>query len=69
MKDGQKLLVIKTVRISQKLNSQINSAADLLDTAEQDIIRLCLRIGLGHLERVKYDLAKCVLDASGKAKK
>ncbi len=48
---------------------KLSDVSDRLELAKQDVIRLCLRIGLGHLERVKYDLAKCVLDASGKAKK
>ena len=62
MKDEKKLLVVKTLRISEELNTEIANAAQKLDSAEQDIIRLCLKIGLKHLEAVKYDLAKCVLE-------
>ena len=63
MKDEKKLLVVKTLRISEELNTEIANTAQKLDSAEQDIIRLCLKIGLKHLEAVKYDLAKCVLNA------
>lgn len=61
MKDEKKLLVVKTLRISEELNTEIAKAAQKLDSAEQDIIRLCLKIGLKHLEAVKYDIAMCIL--------
>jgi len=66
MKDEKKLLVVKTLRISEELNAEITNAAQKLDSAEQDVIRLTMRIGLEHLRRVKYDLADCVLEKSGK---
>ena len=66
MKDEKKLLVVKTLRISEELNAEIANAAQMLDSAEQDVIRLTMRIGLEHLRRVKYDLADCVLEKSGK---
>lgn len=66
MKDAKKLLIIKTIRISEELNNEIAAVSQKLDSAEQDVIRLCLKIGLAHLERVKYDLAACVLEKSGK---
>lgn len=62
MKDEKKLLVVKTLRISEDLNAGIANASQKLDSAEQDVIRLCLRIGLEHLKRIKYDLASCVLE-------
>lgn len=62
MKDEKKLLVVKSLRISEELNTEIANVAQKLDSAEQDIIRLCLKIGLKHLEAVKYDVAKCVLE-------
>ena len=66
MKDEKKLLVVKTLRISEELNAEITNAAQKLDSAEQDVIRLTMRIGLEHLRRVKYNLADCVLGKSGK---
>lgn len=69
MKDEKKLLVIKTVRISDELNKHVALAAEKLGSAEQDVIRLALRIGLTHLESIKYDIAKAVLGESGKLKK
>ncbi len=66
MKDAKKLLIIKTIRISEELNNEIAAVSQKLDSAEQDVIRLCLKIGLAHLRRVKYDLAACVLEKSGK---
>ena len=66
MKEEKKLLVIKTLRISEELNDGISFAAQQLDAAEQDVIRLAMRIGLAHLKRVKYDLAACVLNESQK---
>ena len=58
--------MVKTLRISEELNAEITNAAQKLDSAEQDVIRLTMRIGLEHLRRVKYDLADCVLEKSGK---
>ncbi len=66
MKDAKKLLIIKTIRISEELNNEIAAVSQKLDSAEQDVIRLCLKIGLAHLRRVKYDLAACVLEKSEK---
>ena len=64
MKDEKKLLIIKTIRISEELNDEIACVAKKVGSAEQDVIRLCLKIGLAHLETVKYDVAKCVLEKS-----
>ena len=66
MKDAKKLLIIKTIRISEELNNEIAAVSQKLDSAEQDVIRLTMRIGLTHLRRVKYDLAACVLEKSEK---
>ena len=62
MKEDKKLLITHTVRLTDELESALNSAAQKLDMPKQEAIRLLLRIGLKHLEAVKYDVAKCVLD-------
>ena len=58
-----KKMFTQTVRISEELNARLDSAADKLG-AKQDVVRLALDIGLAHLENIKYDLAKCVLEKS-----
>ncbi len=64
MKEENKLLITHTVRVTETLERELKKASEALDIPKQDAIRLTLRIGLAHLERVKYDLAKCVLDKS-----
>lgn len=56
-----KKMFMQTVRIDEELNSRLDLAASKLG-AKQDVVRLALNIGLAHLERVKYDLAACVLE-------
>ena len=60
-----KKMFMQTVRIDEELNSRLDLAASKLG-AKQDVVRLALKIGLAHLERVKYDLAACVLEKSEK---
>lgn len=60
-----KKMFMQTVRIDEELNSRLDLAASKLG-AKQDVVRLALNIGLAHLERVKYDLAACVLEKSEK---
>ena len=66
MKDKNKLPVVMSLRLSEELDSDLAKISDKVEFAKQDLVRLCLRIGLKHLEAVKYDLAKCVLNESRK---
>ena len=63
----EKLQVIKTLRISEELNASVINAATKLETAEQDVIRLALRIGLMHLDMAGFDIAKSVIEAARKS--
>ena len=66
MNEKSKMIVRQTVCLTEELERELADAAERTDLAKQDVIRLCLRIGLEHLRRVKYDLAACVLEKSGK---
>lgn len=66
MNEKSKMIVRQTVCLTEELERELADAAERTDLAKQDVIRLCLRIGLAHLERVKYDLAACVLNESQK---
>ena len=66
MKDKNKLPVVMSLRLSEELDSDLAKISDKVELAKQDLVRLCLRIGLKHLEAVKYDIAKCVLNESRK---
>ena len=66
MKEKNKMVVRQTVCLTEELEKTLSAVAEETDLAKQDVIRLCLRIGLEHLKRVKYDLADCVLDKSAK---
>ena len=57
-----KLVAPTPVRFTEKTDKNINLACENLGLAKQDVIRLSVDIGLKHLEAVKYDLAKCVLE-------
>lgn len=61
-----KLVAPTPVRFTERTDAEINKACEHLGMAKQDAIRLAVNIGLAHLERVKYDLAACVLDKSEK---
>lgn len=69
MKENEKLQMRQTVCITESIDKSLAKAASELELAKQDIIRLCLKIGLKHLESVKYDLAKCVLNESVRLRK
>lgn len=62
MKKEKKLIVRLSICIGDELDKDIADAAEKLDVAKQDAIRLMLRIGLKHLENVDFDIAKTVLD-------
>ena len=66
LKNKGKLLAPTPVRLSESTNKALDTACAALNLAKQDAIRLALDIGLEHLRRVKYDLAACVLEKSGK---
>lgn len=66
MKEKNKMVVRQTVCLTEELEKALSAVAEETDLAKQDVIRLCLRIGLEHLKRVKYDLADCVLSKSAK---
>ena len=61
-----KLVAPTPVRFTERTNIEIDKACEKLGLSKQDIIRLAVDIGLEHLRRVKYDLADCVLEKSGK---
>lgn len=60
------MVVRQTVCLTEELERELSEVAEKTDLAKQDVIRLTMRIGLEHLRRVKYDLADCVLEKSGK---
>lgn len=62
----QKLSYNQTVRLTDDIATRLNTAAEKLGMAKQDVVRMATDIGLAHLENVKYDLAKCVLNSSAK---
>lgn len=64
MKENEKLSLRQSVCISETLDKSLAKASAELELAKQDVIRLCLKIGLAHLEAVKYDISKCVLEKS-----
>ena len=66
MKEKNKMVVRQTVCLTEELERELSEVAEKTDLAKQDVIRLTMRIGLEHLRRVKYDLADCVLEKSGK---
>lgn len=57
----QKLSYNQTVRLTDDIATRLNTAAEKLGMAKQDVIRLATDIGLKHLESVKYDIAQSVL--------
>ena len=69
LKNKGKLLAPTPVRLSEPTDKALDAACATLNLAKQDVIRLALDIGLKHLEAVKYDLAACVLNESGRLKK
>lgn len=60
---GKKTMPVQ-VRMDDELRAEIKEAAEALHWQDQDVIRLSVKIGLEKLRRVKFDLAKTVLDAT-----
>jgi hypothetical protein len=52
------------VRFDKGQIVKIETAAKLTGLAKQDIIRLCLSIGLEKLARINYDLSSVILTAT-----
>lgn len=50
--------------MTPSLIAQIKEAAALMEKSDQEIIRLATEIGLEHLRRIDYSLAKAVVDAA-----
>ncbi len=57
------------IRFSERADREIDEACEKLSMAKQDVVRLATDIGLEYLRTVKYNLAKCVLNESGRLKK
>lgn len=59
-----------SIRLTDALMDQINSAAKKLDIPAREVMRLCMRIGVEHFKRIDYDTAKCIVESveSQKAK-
>ena len=68
-KNKEKLERPQSIRFAPETSEKIELAVDKLNLAKQDVIRLATDIGLAHLEAVKYDLAKAVLNESGRLKR
>lgn len=64
MKDKNKLPIVISFRLSEELDKELVQVSDRLEFSKQDLMRLTMRIGLAHLEAVKYDISKCVLEKS-----
>ena len=64
-----KLVAPTPVRFTERTNTEIDKACEKLGLAKQDVIRLAVDIGLEHLETVKYNLARAILNESGKLRK
>ena len=65
----EKLVRPQALRLTDEASKRIDTACEAMQLARQDTLRLLIDIGLAHLEAVKYDLAKAVLNESGRLKK
>ena len=61
----EKKIIAYPIRMNESLLAQIDVAAEKLDTSKQDTIRFLIRIGLEHLEAIKYKVPQAVLEKSG----
>lgn len=52
-----------SIRLTDTMMEQINSAAKKLDIPAREVMRLCMRIGVEHFKRIDYDTAKCIVEA------
>jgi hypothetical protein len=51
------------LRISPAQMAKIKEAAAIMGVADQEVIRLATEIGLEHLRRIDYSVARAVVDA------
>lgn len=58
-----------SLRLSDEITNQLKFAAPKLNMSQQDVLRLCLRIGIEHLKRIDYEAAKCIVEAVESKKK
>jgi hypothetical protein len=56
------------LRMPKELMARIKAVAAEMEMSDQEVMRLCLKVGLEHLKRIDYDLAKAVVDAAEKTK-
>lgn len=50
------------IRMPAELESQLEHAVALTGLSKQDVIRLCIRIGLEDLRRCNFDLARAIVE-------
>ena len=60
-----KLVITQTVRISKELEKEIENACEKTELSKQELIRLCIKIGIEHLEKIDFDLAKTIVKSVG----
>lgn len=59
-------IFVKSIRIPAEVNEEIAKAAARMDTAEMDVIRIALKIGLKSLANINYDITQAIMDKSDK---
>lgn len=59
-------IFVKSIRIPAEVNEEIAKAAVRMDTAEMDVIRIALKIGLKSLANINYDITQAIMDKSDK---
>ena len=52
-----------TIRLNRSIQQQLDECAEKTGLKVTDLMRLCMRIGLEHFNRIDYDTAKCIVDA------
>ncbi|MFT4177508.1 MAG: hypothetical protein QM627_12760 [Luteolibacter sp.] len=55
-----------SVRIPSELLLEIKKVAEVMSKSDAEVIRLATEIGLEHLRRIDYEIAKAVVDAAEK---
>lgn len=58
-----KLIVTQTVRISQEMEKEIEDACEETELSKQELIRLCIKVGLEYLQKIDFNLAKTIVEA------
>ena len=62
-KDGEGMGNPLNLRVKDEKKGRLEAVAKIMNTSVAELARLCVDIGLCHLERVDYDLAKTIVDA------